>query len=424
MSLTSKLTSTIKTDSSRSSSLRMPAQESSTKHETADRPEICVSPTWNQHQSMQKKEKRVTKRLEAERQELEKRLRKLEEAEQTRDLTSIQHETRRLTKKQPMGSSSRDSSADSRRSSSSRMSAFIAGVKRVSRSRSRASSVDGDDQGVSKLQSTESPKQRQENKSQPQPAAPHLSAALPERLGVSISRELAQRNSPLLPNSLPANQPQRSLHAMTKSADLREISRNSQVMETYPEDNIETAVNNHPNVDNERAAIEPYDLDRASFAATLGFRNNKRGHETAQSHGSSQNTITQKERDKSSAIRAGRQDLDIPGDTSHSTNPKTPSSLLSRQEGSSRNSSIRSSVDANSISQRKFKSSPLAAAPTTSDNVAIPLSIRGTDIASSSKSPGAEQASVSSQYSQGENRGSKRFSGLSLDIPGIVHGQA
>ncbi|KAL2808524.1 hypothetical protein BJX63DRAFT_439356 [Aspergillus granulosus] len=139
---------------------------------------------------VQKKDRRATKRLEAERLELEKRLFKLEEAERTGDVSALRRESRRLTKKQPLGSSSRSSSAsadETRSRPSSRLSSFFSSSRR--RSRSRSSSIDAADNAHFGV---EDPSDDNPN------SLPKLSSALPERLSTAISKELAARENALL----------------------------------------------------------------------------------------------------------------------------------------------------------------------------------------------------------------------------------
>lgn len=167
----------------------------------AERDKICSSPTW--HKDIARKERRATKRLEADRKDLEERLLRLEANQARLEQGIYDRAPRRLTKKQPLGSSNRSSSANSEISrSSSAFSSFFSSSRRSSRS--RASSVSGND-GTSRRGSTDT--------------APTLSLTLPERFGTAISRELAAKHGTFL---LPSHQPQRTIHTAPKSDDLRE----------------------------------------------------------------------------------------------------------------------------------------------------------------------------------------------------------
>lgn len=171
------------------------------------------SPVWGKQSA--RKERRATKRLEADRKELEKRLLKLEESQSKLDQGNYDRSGRRLTKKQPEGSSSRSSSTGSSRFRSSSIGAFFS----RSRRNSRANSINDDDQNNPNQKDTSGP--------------PSLPLALNERFGADVSRELSTRHGPLVSSSQQtlksasgmsqqSQQPQRSLHAAPKSDDLRE----------------------------------------------------------------------------------------------------------------------------------------------------------------------------------------------------------
>lgn len=172
---------------------------------TKDKGEICSSPTWKE---TDRKERRATKRLEAERKELEKRLKHLEESQARLEHGIYDRQARRLTKKQPLDSAKRSSSANSERPRSSRsLSAFFSGSRRSSRT--RASSANASD------------RRRSSDHEDPEGGGPPtLPLSLPERFGTAVSRELASRHgTSLMSNS----QLQRSLHhTAAKSDDLRE----------------------------------------------------------------------------------------------------------------------------------------------------------------------------------------------------------
>lgn len=186
-------------DDEKDSSQQMPSME--TNGTDAERDKICSSPTW--HKDIARKERRATKRLEADRRDLEERLLRLEANQARLEQGNYERAPRRLTKKQPLGSSNRSSSTNSERPrSSSAFSSFFSSSRRSSRS--RASSVDDND-GASRRCSTDIP--------------PTLSLTLPERFGTAISRELAAKHGSLL---LSSHQPQRTIHTTPRSDDLRE----------------------------------------------------------------------------------------------------------------------------------------------------------------------------------------------------------
>ncbi|KAJ5121164.1 uncharacterized protein N7515_009125 [Penicillium bovifimosum] len=184
-----------------------------------DRDNICKSPTLDKPK---KKEKRVTKRLEAERKELEKRLLALEEAQSKADLGIYERSSRRLTKKQPVSNSSRSSSANAERPrSSSRLSSIF----RRSRRNSTSSDLDSQSPEFSQLRNDTNP--------------PSLPLTLPERFGTAITRELQSTHGTALNLSASnrmSNPTQsrstRSLHAAAKSDDLRENWRMAEAWKT------------------------------------------------------------------------------------------------------------------------------------------------------------------------------------------------
>ncbi|RDW61271.1 uncharacterized protein DSM5745_10769 [Aspergillus mulundensis] len=186
---------------------------------------------------VQKKDRRATKRLEAERLELEKRLLKLEEAERTGDTSVLRRESRKLSKKQPLGSSSRSSSVsgdESRSRPPSRLSSIFSSSRR--RSRSRCSSNDGAEDQFS---------------SNGEPSTlPALSSTLPERLSTAISEELAARKNATL--GPPRESPQSLVTA--------------------------TIAPKNPEQNGEEGAAEsisssaPADLDRELFTASLASK--------------------------------------------------------------------------------------------------------------------------------------------------------
>ncbi|KAG0153048.1 hypothetical protein PDIDSM_2007 [Penicillium digitatum] len=167
---------------------------------------ICKSPTWDQPK---KKEKRVTKRLELERKELGKRLLALEDAQSKADLGVHERSSRRLTKKQPVSSSSRSSSANAE---SSRSSSGLSSLFRRSRRNSKSSEQDFPSPEFSQLRTDTIP--------------PSLPLTLTERFGTAITRELQSKHGTALNLSAShkiSNPTQHNrLHASAKSDDLRE----------------------------------------------------------------------------------------------------------------------------------------------------------------------------------------------------------
>jgi hypothetical protein len=172
----------------------------------ATQAEIRKSSMW---QKTPKEEKRVTKRLEAERRELEKRLLALEDTQSKVDLGACEGTSRRLTKKQPVGSSSRSSSANTERP---RSSSGLSSIFRRSRRSSASSDFD--------FPTAESGKLRTDTK------PPSLPLNLPEKFGTAITRELQSKHGTALNLSGTSNgvkpTQNRLLHSATKSDDLRE----------------------------------------------------------------------------------------------------------------------------------------------------------------------------------------------------------
>ncbi|KAJ5225110.1 hypothetical protein N7468_006335 [Penicillium chermesinum] len=180
------------------------------KDQNVEHDHVGTSPTWRKDTT--RKERRATQRLEAERKELEKRLLRLEESQARLDQGIYERQSRRLSKKQPLGSSSRSSSANTERPRSSSLSALFSRSRRGSRS--RASSAHGSDRD-----------RRSSDDFRFGP--PSLPLVLPERFGTAVSRELANRHGTGLGqlHYLPpfkAQSANHSLHSSHKSDDLRE----------------------------------------------------------------------------------------------------------------------------------------------------------------------------------------------------------
>ena len=211
-----------------------------------------------------RKERRATKRLEAERTELEKRLQRLEEAQARQDHSIRDRSPNRLTKKQPLDSTAVRSPSTDREGKRGRSSSVFSGIFSRSRRSSRSRSKDSE----SHRQSSETP--------------PTLPLALPERFGTAVSRELATRHGTSL---VPSHQLEgtvrapHSLHPAPKSDDLRENWRMAEVWQrnngAHDFDNTrgfvyEPEPNGQPASDSlARQAKLSADLDRELFTATL-----------------------------------------------------------------------------------------------------------------------------------------------------------
>ncbi|KAJ5355759.1 hypothetical protein N7517_010368 [Penicillium concentricum] len=231
-------------------------------HPNGDGDNICKSPTWDKPK---KKEKRVTRRLEAERKELEKRLLALEDAQSKANLGIYERSSRRLTKKQPVGSSSRSSSANAERP---RSSSGFSSIFRRSRRNSNSSDVDFPSAEFSQLRTDTNP--------------PSLPLTLPERFGTAITRELQSTHGTALnlsaSNKMPnATQHSRLLHASAKSDDLRENWRMAEAWKTK-DGQSNRSVSEQPKgsrsiignaARNRETLASSDDLDRELFSAAL-----------------------------------------------------------------------------------------------------------------------------------------------------------
>ncbi|KAL4901826.1 hypothetical protein BDW74DRAFT_159656 [Aspergillus multicolor] len=193
------------------------------------------------HTVVQKKDRRATKRLEAERLELEKRLIKLEEAERTGDTSVLRRQSRKLSKKQPLGSSSRSSSVsgdESRSRTSLRLSSIFSNSRR--RSRSRCSSNDGADELATET------------------TLPALSSTLPERLSTAISKELAARKNAILG---PPGESSQSPKTATESTSSQPTIGNG-----------EEGAFAAGAINDDMYTSAPADLDRKMFTASLASK--------------------------------------------------------------------------------------------------------------------------------------------------------
>lgn len=190
------------------------------REQTTATSERCNSPTEPKQDDEAKSQKKESKRLQKEKKEMEKQLRRTEDAEEKRESRSAKRESRRLSKKQPLRSSSRSSSVKSaiRSSTTPVFSSF-----RRSISGSRASSSHGNP-------TSDTPEQAKQ--AADTGMAPTLSGAWPERFGAAVSRELASGNQPPYSPYSPLNHTERSLHSTGKFSDLRASARISQIAGT------------------------------------------------------------------------------------------------------------------------------------------------------------------------------------------------
>lgn len=232
-------------------------------HPSADVDNICKSPTWDKPK---KKEKRVTKRLEAERKELEKRLLALEDAQSKGALGVYERSSRRLTKKQPVSSSSRSSSANTERP---RSSSGLSSIFRRSRRNSNSSEQDSPSAEFSQLRTDTNP--------------PSLPLTLPERFGTAITRELQSTHGTALNLSAShkiSNPTQHNrLHASAKSDDLRENWRMAEAWKTKDGRETNRSVSGQissrtrsmigKGARNGKTPASSGDLDRELFSAAL-----------------------------------------------------------------------------------------------------------------------------------------------------------
>ncbi|KAL2839774.1 hypothetical protein BJX68DRAFT_196030 [Aspergillus pseudodeflectus] len=328
---------------------------------------------------VQKKDRRATKRLEAERLELEKRLFKLEEAERTGDVSALRRESRRLTKKQPLGSSSRSSSVsadESRSRPSSRLSSLFSGSRR--RSRSRSSSIDAADNrfGSKDAPSSDSPN-----------ALPKLPSTLPERLSTAISKELAARKNALLTppeQSTPSLQSEQATSECTHGIPKQLITQKQDDTVTHlAEPSSSHAAQKDEYVRPETAtnkARQQADLDRALFTASLNS-----GKKTASSEHPLKTAIST----KSSTTLAGASltDLHSAADIDQIDTYSRPRSAVNSRAGLPVSMLARVTTDGIALRHQKtFKSSPLAESQTVNGDD-VPAPQKGATTLASQKNP-------------------------------------
>ncbi|RJE20869.1 hypothetical protein PHISCL_06792 [Aspergillus sclerotialis] len=332
-----------------------PARASSTENRVVSESGTRISPILSG--AAQGKEKRASKRLEEERKEIERRFRKLEETELMKEATGSKRESRRLTKKQPIGRSSRSSSvsSDKSRSSITHLATLFSRSKNGSRSRSNSVGRDGERASIEWL-STEQTQSNNGSRTQPLPRPPSI--ILPERFGTAVSSKLGLKNNILLPVSM--KQPD---HASTEFANVRRplgYLNPAEAQNTNSQDG-NTPFSYSPQRTHLNGQEKPSDdalkspskeisgaqqnLDRSAFSANLS---------------------------------AGKRDG---GNASHLV--QIPPVLRCRVRGKLRSARINRqkmrSIKASSSGEfiggyryKKFKSSPLAAAPATSENINLP----------------------------------------------------
>ncbi|KAJ5681506.1 uncharacterized protein N7477_001446 [Penicillium maclennaniae] len=236
----------------------IPPQTSGVQNPTPQ--EILTSPA----RETVRHERRATKRLEAERIELQKRYQRLEEAQARHDQGICERSSNRLTKKQPLDSTAIRWPSTDREGKRGRSSSVFSGIFSRSRRSSRSRSKDSE----SRRQSSETP--------------PTLPLALPERFGTAVSRELATRHGTTLVPSHQLEGTARALHSLhqaPKSDDLRENWRMAEAWQrnngAHDFDNTRGSVhkaelNGLPATDRlVREANLSTDLDRELFTATL-----------------------------------------------------------------------------------------------------------------------------------------------------------
>ncbi|KAL3472418.1 hypothetical protein BJX99DRAFT_235501 [Aspergillus californicus] len=315
------------------------------------------------HSVVQKKDRRATKRLEAERLNLEKRMLKLEEAERTGDAAVLRRESRRLTKKQPLGSSSRSSSMsgdESRSRPPSRLSSLFSSARR--RSRSRSSSIDGVD-NTQYFGSDEAPPNDTQN------TLPSLSSTLPERLSTAISKELAARKNALLASPEVSTQSLELSKSHSQSITQNEDAVSLGAVVPMSSEGRRERTNSETSLED---AHQQTDLDRALFTANLTSK--KRS--VTSSGTVSQTMHPSKPRVSSLPEAHAPTEADRAGIDSKSRSTAVP-------RGSPLNMMTRTSADG--VVQRqhkKFKSSPLAESQTINCDDAPPSSRKATTLAS------------------------------------------
>ncbi|PGH16922.1 hypothetical protein AJ80_04990 [Polytolypa hystricis UAMH7299] len=170
------------------------------------RSEICVSPSW-QADMERKQRKKAMKRMEKERKEAEKS----SKSQSKRDDQDSKRQSRRLTKKQPLGNSSRASSVNSTRPQSS---SAVSLSSLWNNRGSRSSSIEP--------KPTRSRRQSSDSTRPPSSFMPRFSGFWPQRFTAVISQNLADPEKESSDtDSVPSRVPERSLHPTRKHYNLR-----------------------------------------------------------------------------------------------------------------------------------------------------------------------------------------------------------
>lgn len=376
----------------------IPARASSTENRGASESGFPISPILSG--AGQGKEKRASKRLEEKRKVTERRFRKLEEAELTNESTGSKRESRRLTKKQPIGRSSRSSSvsSDKSRSSITHLATLFSGSKNGSRSRSNSVGRDGERASIEWL-STEQVQSNNGSRTQPHLRLPSIN--LPERFGTAVSSKLGLRNNILLPVSM--KQPD---HISTDFANVRRPlgcldpaeaqNTSSQDTNTSFSQSPQWAHLNEQEIPSDDAlkllskgiSGAQQNLDRSAFSANLSAGKRDGGDsfascanttnppllpkgEAPQCENQSPDNVWQLQALSTSRLRNNDQTCQASTTPPSIPSSVRPTTLLNPvQGGPSKPSSPGEFIGG--YRYKKFKSSPLAAAPATSENINLP----------------------------------------------------
>ncbi|RAH49505.1 uncharacterized protein BO95DRAFT_479438 [Aspergillus brunneoviolaceus CBS 621.78] len=228
-------------------------------------------PAKRQNVAPRNKETRATKRLEADRAELEKQLLRLEQAGESRTSRLLKRETRRLSKKQPLDRRSRASSAsaDDLRSST-RLSSMFSISRRSSRS--RPSSAHEADQRLCQ-QSSSTAKSRQNANLHPED---RTVLKAPERFSIALSKEFTAANALLSyhKDGPPGKPTQSTADSHVNETSKSRLSHECLVQETsqgpvaYRNESY-TSSSAKPELRAPKVSQKARDLDRTSFSAVL-----------------------------------------------------------------------------------------------------------------------------------------------------------
>lgn len=247
------------------------------------------SPATSINKATDRNERRATRRLEAERLELEKRFLNLEKSEQRHGISQQQKESRRLTKKQPIRSSSRASSVSEDESRPSRrFSSLFSSSRRSSRSRSNSLSRSDADYP------TDAERSQSGLHSGPHTARSHIAVKMPNRFGAVISKELSINNAlaPYQPEPAPTRELMPANPTSTESKandstgpDPRSIENNLSHGQSPVQDHLVSIDKNAHRVASKAPSLPvPTDLDRLSFAATLNLKSRESGNVRLSGH--------------------------------------------------------------------------------------------------------------------------------------------